>query len=123
MHNVTSQFVTAEYPVLSVVHEPAPANGPAVGRTRLRDATFIGGRVRPDGLALVRIRGANMDPRGLTAYAFTPGFVVEVCAERTRCGEAMIVGLRVMRGRSDRPECRIRFVCGGAFVDATVAVG
>ena len=121
MHNASHPFATAEYPVLSVCHDLPAANAPAPHLSSLDEARFLDARIREDGFALARLDGHRLDPRELTATSLTPGFHVELRAERTRFGRTVIVGVMVERLDATADECRVRFRYGLDWVDAVIA--
>ena len=123
MHHATHQFATAEYPVLSVVNDLPAANAPSPHLSSLDDARFLDARVREDGFALARLEGHRLDPRELSATALTPGFRVELRAERTRFGRAVIVGVMIERLDATADTCHVRFRYGLEWVDAAIATG
>ncbi|MEM6989169.1 MAG: hypothetical protein AAF721_01690 [Myxococcota bacterium] len=120
--NAEPRYETNEYPVLSVVRDPA-ANGVLPCQPTLRTATFIGRHTRPDGMALARLTGSFLEPREVQCCAVSPGFTVRLLAERTAYRKAIIVGLTVTReDDSAGTQCVVRFSCGPSYVHATIDV-
>ncbi len=116
------RYETNEYPVLSVVRDPA-ANGALRKQPSLRTATFIGRRSRADGLAIARLTGSFLDPREIQAAAVSPGFRVTLLAERTAYRRAVIVGVEIEREDPNAgAQCVARFSCGPTYVHATIDV-
>jgi hypothetical protein len=92
---------------------PAAANGHGLASSRIETVTIFGGAARPDGFAIARIRGRDLDPSAIDVQALTAGYSLELLPQCTRHGDDLLFGVQLHRDDARaRDVCELRFRAG-----------